>query len=47
MEAEWKQRITARELMVKELVERAKSYQSSLMVLVSCVCYEMWKQNSS
>lgn len=38
MKAEWEKKIAAREVMVKELVEKAKRYQSSLMAMVWSVC---------
>ena len=38
--AEWEKRIAAREVMVKELVEKAKRYQSSLMGMVWSVCWK-------
>ena len=38
VKAEWEKKIAAREVMVKELVEKAKRYQSSLMAMVWSVC---------
>lgn len=40
VKAEWEKKIAAREVMVKELVEKAKRYQSSLMAMVWSVCLD-------